>query len=215
MEPVVAFTYKASSDDTALAQRILDFLGAPAKLFNIPQYTLKGNIRDGQCVITFGTATKLSVTQYLEESRISANHIPLPALRSLYNTPDNQDARAQVASILDELRPNLKASVFHPETIKIVEGDLPDLDARQILMLERITERAGKHTCIQTSKNGKVIQIGREPLKDIDADFYVTFEELYTMKLVMDVLGVKEVKLVNVLEKTTDQYGGDSDNSSS
>jgi hypothetical protein len=58
-------------------------------------------------------------------------------------------------------------------------------------------EKAGKTFCIQTTKNGKTIAIGDKIPIDELFDIKISFEELYSIRCVMDILGVNNISLVN------------------
>jgi len=204
MKKVIAFTNAAKQEETKRVNKWLEILEQEYSILNIPQFRVEDHVKPGVTVITFGAFLERAVTQYIESKEVSGVRvIKLPNLQRLEMKDGNVQSREKAMAQLFDLKELLKEEIFQPLEIIITDKDLPDLDRRHLAMLQKLTEETGKTSCFQVSKNGKVIEIGEK--NNDKADIHVSFEEIYTIRQTMDVLGVNEVRLVKHNEKTNNK----------
>lgn len=196
MTPVVAFTYKASKEDAERANKCMDMLGVPYNVYDIPSYRVEGHLHDGQVVFSFGKTIGLMVDEYIKSKGLNVRSIQLPHLKQLRPLKDNVATREQVKLLLEAETELLHSAAEAPMPAEISLEDLPDLSHMHILLLKKMIDEKGQKTCLQVSRNGKKVLIGNEPDKQIEHDLFITFEELYTIRQAMDVLGVEKVNVV-------------------
>jgi hypothetical protein len=198
------FTFKATQPDMEVVYACINFLETPASFFNIPTHRIEDHITNNSIVIIFGNTLQKNIESFIEEKRLENIKVfLLPKPSQLTREEKNSFARIEAFQKLQQIKELVKTDLFHPDSIKITEADLPDLDARHLLYLEKLTEEAGRITCFQTSRQGKLIEISKEPQNESQADIHLTFQEIYTIRLIMDVLNVKEVHLVPNSKKDT------------
>jgi len=193
----MAFTHSATAEHKELLDRLSKLVeGSKITHYNIPQHRVEDHIVSGSVALTFGTFATAAATQYVEDKQVSnVMVIELPHFKYLTPLQGNKDKRQFAYDALVELNNFLKQEAFLPAEIHVTKEDLPDLDRYHLAMLSKMTEQNNKDTCFQISKNGKLIEIGFKP-KPSKADVFLTFEEVYTIRSLMDVMGVKEVDLV-------------------
>lgn len=198
MYNVVAFTQKAGKIDLDKMSEWLSVLRYTYHIYNIPNHRVEDHIKNNTMVITFGKYAEKAIQQYLEEKNfINVKHINLPHVKFLSAKKENTEKRIQTYTTLQELSKLLSSDRFQPTGIIVTESDLPELDRRHLLLLQKITEETGRNSCIQTTKDGKLIEISENKVEDSKADIHLTFAEIYTIRQTMDILGVKEVRLIN------------------
>jgi hypothetical protein len=199
MSKVLVFLYKASNEDIEIAKKWVDSLEIAYSLLPIPQFRIEDHIVEKVKVITFGMAGRLA-KQYVEEKNFcSVRIIELPAPKDLIKNTQNLKNRKAALDKLKQLKEELSLERFMPEKVEIKEGDLPDLDRLHLLMMQKVIENMGENTYFQTSKNGQLIEIASKPIQE--ADIHISFEELYTVRQILDVLGVEKVSLIKEKEE--------------
>jgi hypothetical protein len=192
-----AFTYRVANEEEILVVGNIISRALPNKNYEIypmPQYAPDKILEDGDIAITFGTAAALAV----RDCEKAIQHVKLPAPKELVNKEGNENTRDVAWNLLQDLFKTIGDESFIPVKVVIADADLPDLDARHMLMLHKLTEKSNAKFCIQTSKNGKTIAIGDSIPTDMHADIKISFTELYTIKNVMDILKIDKVELVNL-----------------
>ena len=193
-----AFTYRVTDEEEkAVVHRILQaaFPDVPHEVYPIPQYSPSHILDDGDAVITFGATAAMAVQDYKKAIQL----LTLPAPKNLLDKPANGQSREQAWEMIQKFAESINQKAISPTKIEITEADMPDLDAKHLLVLERLIERSGSQVCFQASKNGKTIAICyTNNIDQVEADVKITFEELYTVRNVMDILGVDKVELVNL-----------------
>lgn len=212
MRRVLAFMHNANQKQTELAKRVCKILGEiEVEIYNIPQHRVEDHIKNNSIVLAFGIFASTAAEQYITEKQLTnVRLLKLPHLKYLKSKTENIDYRASTFKKLQELKSTLEQDTFMPmpEEIVIKEEDLPALSARQIVLLEKMTEERNQETCLQTSKDGKLIEISCYPREGSKADIQITFQELYTIRAAMDILKVSEVTLVRN-KKDINQYSTD------
>lgn len=191
------FTYRLNGiEETEVVHKILEAAlpGTNAEYYNMPQFSPDHVLEDGDIAITFGRSAELVVSA----SEKAIQHVALPAPKNLVNREGNAEARDVAWNQLKDLAKKISHESFSPANVTLTEEDLPDLDRRHILMLQKLTEKANSRFCLQTAKNGKTIAVGYNIPTDVEADIKITFEELYTVRNVMDILEVNKVDLVGL-----------------
>jgi hypothetical protein len=191
------FTYRVSDpDEKEVIRKILECMlpDQEESFFPIPQYSPEKVLEDGDIAITFGTTSSLAV----RDCDKAIQHVTLPSPKDLLNRAGNEKTRDVACQALQDLAKKLSHESFSPAKVVVTDADLPDLDKRHLLMLQRLTEKSNSKFCIQTSKNGKTIAIGYNIPTKLEADIKITFEELYTVRNVMDILEVDSVELVGL-----------------
>lgn len=191
------FKYRVTAEEEVQVVENILTAALPGKEwhhYDMPQYSPERVLEDGDIAVTFGTAAALAV----RDCNKAIQHVKLPAPKDLLNREGNEAARDEAWNLLQGLAQNLVNESFSPAQVVVTDEDLPDLDTRHILMLQKLTEKASSKFCIQTSKNGKTIAIGYDIPTDLKADIKISFEELYTIKNVMDILKVDHIELVNL-----------------
>ena len=196
---VFAFAYKMTEEQEAVANACLALLGIKdLHAMNIPNYRVEDFIENDAVVVTFGRSASNYVISYLTENPRITNvkHVALPTFSQLEKKEENKSFRESTFQKLKELREFIEQDRFQPVVKTISEGDLPNLDRKHLILLKDITEEAGKTSCFQVNKNGKLIEISLEPIEDSKADIHLTFSEVYTIRVLMDTLQVKAVDFV-------------------
>lgn len=198
MYKILVFTHSYSTKEIEAARKWLTILEADYELFNIPNHRAEDHVASDSIIFGFGQVARIAIERAVEDKKLeNTKVIELPLVKYLVKEQRNRITRKDAYDKLIEVKEIIKEDVFRPVGLVVREEDLPDLDNKHLLLLEKVTEEAGKDTCIQVSKNGKIIEIGKERMKDSKADIHLTFYEVYTIRQIMDVLKVKEVQLVN------------------
>lgn len=198
MYRVVAFIHNANKEELEIASKWLGILEADGgRLYNIPNHRVEDIITDHMIIITFGGIAKITATQCIEETKpINTRIINLPKVSELTKEESNREKRQETYDKLQSLKDLLKEDIFLPIVNKVNDLDLPDLQAQQILMLKKIIEEEERDNCFQVTKEGQLIEISQDKLENSKADIHITFSELYTIRSIMDVLGVTEVDII-------------------
>jgi hypothetical protein len=196
---VIAFTHNVTDPSELITiESWLATLCADVKLFNIPNHKMEDHVKSGMAVVTLGRIASITLQQVVNEKKIqNVRHVSLPQIKSLAPKPENKEARAEAMNKLKELKAFIELDIYQPQVVLVSESDIPDLDAKHLLMLQKMTEAAGKNSCFQCTKNGRLIEISTTHLENSKADVHLTFHEVYTIKTLMDVLKVTEVELVS------------------
>jgi len=204
MRRLIAFTYKADQCGSIVADAcIFTVLERKAEIFNVPQVRPEQNIQEGDVVITFGRTVSMMVDQYQATKKINIHHVVLKDVEALHSKPGNEPHRKEALAELTKLKQFLAEDRYQPTHVTLTSEDLPDLDSKHLLMLQKLTETNQTERCFQTTKNGKLIEIRDKPSGSSKADICITFEEIYTVRQIMDVLGTSEVTLVNNTKSDT------------
>lgn len=197
MNAILAFTYKTTSEDKEIVEKCLSILGKDYKLFDIPSHRVEDQLSSNATVLSFGKLAEMQVQSCISDKKLTnVKHEKLPHPKYLVKVQENKEYREETLAKLSALKEKLDSDVYMPQVKTYEEGDLPDLDHRQILLLQKMTEESGKGCCVQTTKNGKLITIGAAPQSGKTTDIQMSFQELYTLRLAMDILGVTEVNIV-------------------
>ena len=194
---IKVFTYRiVLQDEMSVVKDIIHAAlpGVDFKEFPMPQFSPDKCLDDGDVAITFGTAPALAI----QDCEKVIQQVKLPAPKMLVSKAGNEPSRDVAWNSLKELGKKLTNETFTPTDIRITAADMPDLDAKHLLMLKKLTEKSNSKFCVQVSRNGKTIVIGDSIPTEIQADIKISFEELYTVKNVMDILKVDSVELVNL-----------------
>jgi hypothetical protein len=200
MTNIIAFTHRAGKIDQERAKQWLSLISKTSnsgEVYNIPQHRPEDIIGNQRVVVSFGRVVSTIIDQLLDEKGFSIYHVRLPSLKQLTPLQQNKEPRQQAKEQLAQASEVLQETLLEPEVLLVTEQDLPDLNARQILLLQKLMEDNGQTHCFQTTKNGKLIEIRTAHNEGSKADIQVTFEELYTARLVLDVLGTTEVSIVH------------------
>lgn len=208
----IAFTHRIV-EDTAIeaATKWLSLLQQECTIYNIPNYRVEDLVKSNTAVVTFGKIAGLAVQQYIAEKKLTnVHHLQLPAIRSLEPREENRVARAAAHKQLEEMRRVIEEERYFPLDVIVKKEDLPDLDRRQIALLEKLTTNNGKSSCFQTSINGRLVEISTEKKAESKADIHLTFQELLAIHLALDVLGTKEVTIVSTPQETSSLSPGKS-----
>jgi len=198
MYKVIVITYQATKEQLARAAKWVGLATEGGKYYNLPSFKVQDVITEDSIVIAFGQVASNNVKRLLNEKPIANIKLyELPHLSELIRKEQNTKWRAEAIQQLKTVKTELDSNLFRPTGLTIKEQHLPNLNHRQLLLLQKITEEAGQESCFQVTKGGKLIEISNEPLADSKATVHLTFRELYTIRIAMDVLGVHEVTLVS------------------
>ena len=199
---VHAFTYQAKDNEIEVVKKIMyATFGDNWMTWNAPQYWPDKIVLPGDYVITFGQTLETGLKAFIEDKGIPLSVLHLPVPKKLLPIEGNEPFRDKAWVDMLAFVEKFKQGTLEPTVIKYTDADLPDLDRRHLLMLEKIMEKSGNKYCLQTAKNGKKIVVGDNIPETIEADIRMSFHELYTIRNLMDVLGVKEVQLLNLPEQ--------------
>jgi hypothetical protein len=192
---LVALTYNLSQDQlNGLIKNCMGVLETDYKTINIPQERLEKRLEPDATVVSFGGFATTYAQQCIEEEGLDrVRLVTLPAPSKLVNKKENASLRQETLSILSSLKKELERKRVEISRKTILSTDLPDFEAQHLLVLKKLME--GRKSCYQTTVGGKLIVIGEED-KRVPADICLSFEELYTVKLIMELLGVKEVSII-------------------
>jgi predicted kinase len=193
----IILTHQASEAAQELIRKAMETCApslTEAPIHNIPQARAEKVIKAGTTVVAFGKWAERAARQHIEEKSLQdVRVVALAAPHKLEARPSNQEDRERTATELRSLEELARSDSFQPQVRTVNTEDLPDLDARQIAMLQKMTEEEGKISCLQVAKNGKLVSIGAH---QEGADANVTWEELLFVRMAMDTLGTQEVTLV-------------------
>jgi hypothetical protein len=210
MSKVTAFTYRAKAEDLERAEQCLAVLEAESAIFNIPTHRVEDHISQNSVILTFGRLARIEVQQYIDDKKLpGVRLVDLPHTKQLSPESVNRESRLSTYKKLRELRDLLKAQLYYPTSVVVKSADLPELDTKQLLLLSKMTEDAGETSCFQATKGGKLIEISNAPIEDSKADIHLTFQEVYTIRAVMDILKVTEVQLVTYPQASSNQPNED------
>lgn len=197
MSSIIAFTSRATQQQLDNASKWLDLLECKYHLYNIPHHRPENLVKENTIVVTFGKVSSKSVQQVVDEKQLrNVKHLSLPPLKDLTRSEQNRATRQESLDQIRKLKDYVKSDLFRPANVVVTEQDLPELDAKQLLLLKKITDDQEKTSCFQTTRGGKLIEISNEHLEESKADIHLTFSEIFTIRSLMDVLGVTEVELV-------------------
>lgn len=197
MNRVILVAFKATPDELKIADMCIKFLGEDASILNIPTHRTEDHLKPHTVVVAFGNLIHRQVVEYIDKHKLEDVRVySLPLLKQLTRQPGNEGTRQTAFTTLQEVKDFLAVNMFHPDIKTIKKVDLPDLTPKQILQLEALMEQNNRLLCYQTTKSGKLISIGREQHVETKADIHMTFAEVYTIRAVMDVLDVGEVKII-------------------
>lgn len=144
-------------------------------------------------VLTFGPLPKRL------EGKVK--YIELPTFIELKKIEENLATRTSAINTLTQLKKDIEDLTQKEvvETKKIDAEDLPDLEAKHLILLKESIDKLGKTSFLLKSKNGKLVEINSTgQLDNQQVDFALSFEELYMVRLAIDVLGTKEVSIVSI-----------------
>ena len=200
-----AITHKALPEDTEIVLKLLSFLELDkTRLFNIPNHRPDDLVTSNSVVLTFGKFAGAEVASLLESKPFTnVRHEKLPHPKFLINKVENKETRLAVLEKLKEVKEILSTNIFQPDVKKISQKDLPDASQKELLILQRFAEENKQNSFFQVNKNGKLIEIGNGSKKSPVSDLFISIEEIYTIRSIMDVLKVDEVELVTT--KTQDK----------
>jgi hypothetical protein len=197
LNAIFAFTYKATEEHKEIVEKCLSILEKEYKLLDIPSHRVEDHLKGNMMAISFGKLAEMQVQSCIADRKlIGVKHEKLPHPKQLVKIAENKDTREVTLNTLTKLKEELALEIYQPEVKKYEEGDLPDLEHRQLLLLQKLVEESSKGYCIQTTKNGKLIAIGATPQSGKAADIQMSFQELFLLRLAMDILGVTEVDIV-------------------
>lgn len=164
---------------------------------NLPQHNPEKQIQNNDFVVSFGKLAAIyidSITELNQQHNIVIQHIRLPDAKNLISKKENAKNRNITLEKLTQLKEQLNNNIPNIEQLTITNQNLPDLTATQLLLLKQITDE--NKYILQTTQSGQVIKITHNITEEQDADIQLTFAEIYTIRAVMDVLGIQQVEKI-------------------
>jgi hypothetical protein len=197
---IKAFTYQLKDiiEKETVTRLLALVFEQDIEIFNIPQFSPDKNMVAGDAVISFGKTAQLAVDNAIESKQLAVTHMTVPNPKRLVNKEGNEETRDVAWNTLQILKGKINQSIYEPGAIVITEKDMPELDKLHMLALQKLISKSNSKFCIKAAKNGKTIAIGDSIPTDLKADIKISFEELYTVRNVMDILGIDSVSLVNL-----------------
>jgi hypothetical protein len=166
-----------------------------------PVDRIEDHLLSGYIVISFGKIASTIVRQCIIDGKLtSIQQIELPIVKELAKEERYKQQRQEAFQKLTKLKEFLDNTPNIDELI-IKDTDLPDLTTQQILLLSKLMSNRDKSFLV--SKDNKVIQIGESD--NTDGNICLSWEELFALKMAMDVLCVNEVKLNAGSSKVSNQ----------
>lgn len=202
---ILFFTNKINPEHNKVLAAMTKFLDHETRCLNIPQHRPDDHVKEHAIIVSFGKLAATLVDQSIQEKRLAhVHHTRLAHPEFLFPLHKNQAQRLFASAELEKVKEIVTEQRFYPDAVIVSEKDLPELSAIQLLLLKKMTDEEGKKSCFQTTKGGKIIEISNEPLENSNADVHLTFNEVFTVRSIMDVLGVSQVDLVSITENNSD-----------
>lgn len=195
MRKVLGVTYNCNNNkEREVVLKCLNVVYAKSELINIPQHKVVDHLIEGTTAITFGKTAANIVSSHLENIKgVSLYKLPKP--EQLLDRPCNQEEREETYKILLEIKDLLDRQTDITENLQVTIEDLPKWRSEQVLLLMKRMEEEDKSTVATISLNGKILEISKELNKNSNADIHLTISELYSLKCIMEIFQVSEVKL--------------------
>ena len=191
MPSVVAFSYKATNEETEIIEKCLKILQKEFKIYNIPQYTInKGILVTCRAIVTFGTTAKIYVSGFLEQENLNINTIELPAPGKLTPVKINEADRKETFEKLTELKEELKSNIRNIDWVKpsVVDG----LADKHFDLLKDAIEKDVEFSI--EDKNQRIL-ISENRREDENFDITISLSELYTIKQIVEILKPEKINL--------------------
>lgn len=193
---VLYITSKLAESHQSIIEGAIKHLGHRVAHIDMPHRRPADQLQAGDTIVSFGKLPATMAEQAIKDKGFRhCQHIKLAHPRELVATQQNKTHREEAFNALNQLKISLETKRFQPTGLLVTEEDLPELEAKQLLLLEKLTDKAGESSCFQTTKGGKLIEIGINPKQDSNADIFLTFEEIYTIRAIMDILQVESIDL--------------------
>ena len=124
----------------------------------------------------------------------------LPETTLLHSGTGSEIERQNTLKLLNDLKLKLQKEK-KSENKKIIKNDpVSTMTLEELKVLEENLKKKGVKNWEIITDNNKKINLSIEPEKN-DADINLTFSEIYTLKMAMDVLSIKEFTLIYSKEK--------------
>ena len=197
---LIAYLPNAEIKDATTAQQWFSHFNLKVQLADLNTNRLSTFTAQGATILVFGSLPK----QF--EGRVE-RPILLPDIKELEPKPENAKHRALMIKALTQLSEEIEELVEKEiiDTKKIRAEDLPDAEAKHLLLLKETIDNLEKKSFFLKAQNGRLVEINStgQPTNQ-QVDLAMSFEELYTIRLAMDVLGKREVSIVSTGNKSSD-----------
>jgi len=186
---VIAYGFDIKQTEYELIRNIIHILGdTRLEIYDLKSYSLSGE--QDAIIFTFGKKAAMYVIE-------AAQHIELPDLIYLDPSHGDEKIRKDVYDKLLNLRKRLDSSGRLQQITKIDEESLPNLTADDVKQLELKLREKGIHYWRAVTRGGKVVIVSNDISLGVEADVQISFPELYSMKILMETLQVKELEIVH------------------
>jgi hypothetical protein len=121
--------------------------------------------------------------------------VHLPEISTLHASTGIDEQRLEALKKLNLLKTILETDTIEINTESVLKDPVPDLELSDLKILESTLKEKKVNKWLTTTTNGKTVQISIVP-ESTEADINITFCELYTLKIAMDTLDIKEFTVV-------------------
>lgn len=121
--------------------------------------------------------------------------VHLPEISTLHANTGIDEQRLEALKKLNLLKTILETDTIETNTKSVLKDPVPDLELSDLKILESTLKEKKINKWLTTTTNGKTVQISIVP-ESTEADINITFCELYTLKIAMDTLDIKEFTVV-------------------
>jgi len=153
-------------------------------------YDIKLEDTKNNILFIFGSkASRLA--QNIEAKQV----VHLPEISTLHASTGIDEQRLEALKKLNLLKTILETDTIEINTESVLKDPVPDLELSDLKILESTLKEKKVNKWLTTTTNGKTVQISIAP-ESTEADINITFCELYTLKIAMDALDIKEFTVV-------------------
>lgn len=186
-----AYSVGLQEKDFELIRKITNIVteeNVPIK--DLRYYDIKLEDTENNILLVFGEKAS-SLAKNIKAKQI----IYLPEISTLHAGAGIENNRQEAFEKLSLLKEVLQTSDIKSNTESTLKDPVPDLKMPDLKDLESTLKEKGINSWLTTMTNGKTVRISVTP-EITKADIDITFQELYALKIAMDVLDIKEFTII-------------------
>lgn len=190
----LAFGYNLRKEDYDLIVKMVKVVtDTPVEIYDLASY--EADILEKDIVFFFGENRAVTAAKQAN-CRLKVEFPDAVELDAAFGNEDLREMAWEKLKEVKRLLATAKEQERAADIPKIVADDLPAISSDKILQQLRVAmSKQGIESFRCITKDGREIVLTVEPQK-CDAEFCMTFAELYALKLAQEVLHVKEFELV-------------------
>ena len=189
-------TYKAYSlgieqKDFELIRKIIKIITEETPVVkDLTFYDIKLEETKGSVVFLFGKKASI-----LAKDIAAKKILYLPETKDLHHDGGSYHKRKEVFDLLTEFKETVLIEPIKEEVLTL-KDPIPEITISDLKILEETLKEKNITKWMTTSVTGKTIQITSTP-QEGKTDINITFSELYSLKIAMDVLDIKEFSIIH------------------